>query len=232
MKTILGLIKVVIIFLFITGAFFLLINKTFIYDKFKGELMEGDGIPLKRFMYLTSDLDSLNLNFKTVLSKDYLEQAKNSYLSKLDQCYGIYYYDQENNITITKYDIKDGKYLKDVNINYIGGNYCSKDYVLSDMWIYEYNSLSSFLNGDILEQSMVGLIDKIYNSKRVDDPKISNYQSKYNISVNCDQNGVNYKLTFKDFSENELLVVKTVNNNLQMAVYEINDVLDFLGGLK
>ena len=194
--------------------------------------MEGEGIPLKRFMYLTSDLDSLDLNFKTVLSKDYLEQAKESYLSKLDQCYGIYYYDKENNITITQYDIKDSKYLKDVNISYVGGNYCSKDFVLSDMWIYEYNSLSSFLNGDILEQSMVGLIDKIYNSKRVDDPKVTGYQSKYDINVNCDQNGVNYKLTFKDFSENELLVIKTVNNNLQMAVYEMDDVTSFLGGLK
>ena len=58
MKLIFRLIKIAIIFLIIGCCFYLLINKTFIYDVYKSEVMEGEGIPIKRFMRSTSDLRS------------------------------------------------------------------------------------------------------------------------------------------------------------------------------
>ena len=77
---------------------------------------------------------------------------------------------------------------------------------------------------------MTSLIDKIYNSKRVD-PVIKNYKNEYSYRVECDNNGENYSLIFEDFSENELMVKKIEKENIKFAVYEILNVKDYLKGL-
>ena len=141
-----------------------------------------------------------------------------------------WYYDKDNNITITSYDISSKDYYREVYISYASDNYCSEEYVLSDMWVYEYNGLSSFLGGDISEKTMTSLIDKIYNSKRVD-PVIKDYKNEYSYRVECDNNGDNYSLIFEDFSENELMVKKIEKENIKFAVYEILNVKDYLKGL-
>ena len=126
--------------------------------------------------------------------------------------------------------MKKQEYYKEVNISYVKDNYCSSDYKLSDMWVYEYNSLSAYLDGDISEKAMSGLIDKVYNSKKIE-PVITDYKNKYSLKVNCDKNGDKYSLIFEDFNDNQLLVKKEVNKDIKFAVYEIEDVKMYLEGL-
>lgn len=223
MKLIFKLIKLIIICLFIGGLFLLLTNKTFIYEKYKSDLMDKQGISIPRFMYITSnDLDS---KFYTLLSSDTINKSKDNYLNNLEYCYDRYYYDKDNDITITKYEIKDNNYYRKVNISYVKDNLCNKEYLLSDMWVYEYINLSGYINGDITEESMIKLIDKIYNSKRVN--ILKDYESEIEINVLCDNNDTNYTLTFKDLGDNLLLVIK----DKKFAVYEINDIKSYIRSL-
>lgn len=231
MKLIFRLIKIAIIFLLIGGCFYLLINKTFIYDNYKTEIMESDGIPIKKFMYVVNNDDSNEAKFYTLLSNSTLDNKKKSYLNDLESCYGKYYYDERNNITITKYDIIDKKYYREVDINYVGDNYCSQDYKLSDMWIYDYINKSAYLTGDITEKNMTVLVDKIYKSKNIE-PDVKDYNSEYSYKVNCENNEEKYTLIFEDFGENELLVKREVSGNTKFAVYEIENVKEYLKSLK
>ena len=231
MKLIFRLIKIAIIFLIIGGCFYLLINKTFIYDVYKSEIMEGEGIPIKRFMYVVDDDKSNDTKFYTFLSNSTLDDMKKNYLDGLELCYGKYYYDDNNKITITNYDIISNSYYREVKISYVSDNYCSSDYKLSDMWVYDYISKSAYLTGDITEKNMTSLVDKIYNSKNVE-PVVNNYKNEYSYKVNCENNEEKYTLIFEDFSENELLVKREVNGSIKFAVYEIENVKEYLKSLK
>ena len=221
------LIKLLIVIIVVGGLFLLLTNKTFVYDTYKSDDVK-EGIPISRFMYVREN--NLDVTFYTFVSVEKLESVKDEYLKTLDECYGKYYYDKDNDITITNYEIKSNKYYKEVNISYVKKNYCSSDYKLSDMWVYEYNSLSAYLDGDISEKAMSSLIDKVYNSKRVE-PVISDYKNEYSFKVNCDKNKEPYTLVFEDFGDNQLIVKKEVDGKLTFAVYEINNVRSYLGGL-
>lgn len=221
------LIKLLIVIIVVGGLFLLLTNKTFVYDTYKSDDVK-EGIPISRFMYVREN--NLDVTFYTFVSVEKLESAKDEYLKTLDECYGKYYYDKDNDITITNYEIKSNKYYKEVNISYVKDNYCSSEYKLSDMWVYEYNSLSAYLDGDISEKAMSNLIDKVYNSKRVE-PVISDYKNEYIFKVNCDKNKEPYTLVFEDFGDNQLIVKKEVDGKLTFAVYEINNVRSYLGGL-
>ena len=221
------LIKLLIVIIVVGGLFLLLTNKTFVYDTYKSDDVK-EGIPISRFMYVREN--NLDVTFYTFVSVEKLESAKDEYLKTLDECYGKYYYDKDNDITITNYKIKNNKYYKEVNISYVKDNYCSNEYKLSDMWVYEYNSLSAYLDGDISEKAMSNLIDKVYNSKRVE-PVISDYKNEYSFKVNCDKNKEPYTLVFEDFGDNQLIVKKEVDGKLIFAVYEINNVRSYLGGL-
>ena len=221
------LIKLLIVIIVVGGLFLLLINKTFVYDTYKSDVVK-EGIPISRFMYVREN--NLDVTFYTFVSVEKLESVKDEYLKTLDECYGKYYYDKDNDITITNYEIKSNKYYKEVNISYVKDNYCSSEYKLSDMWVYEYNSLSAYLDGDISEKAMSSLIDKVYNSKRVE-PVVSDYKNEYSFKVNCDKNKEPYTLVFEDFGDNQLIVKKEVDGKLIFAVYEINNVRSYLGGL-
>lgn len=221
------LIKLLIVIIVVGGLFLLLTNKTFVYDTYKSDDVK-EGIPISRFMYVREN--NLDVTFYTFVSVEKLESVKDEYLKTLDDCYGKYYYDKDNDITITNYEIKSNKYYKEVNISYVKDNYCSSEYKLSDMWAYEYNSLSAYLDGDISEKAMSNLIDKVYNSKRVE-PVISDYKNEYSFKVNCDKNKEPYTLVFEDFGDNQLIVKKEVDGKLTFAVYEINNVRSYLGGL-
>ena len=221
------LIKLLIVIIVVGGLFLLLTNKTFVYDTYKSDDVK-EGIPISRFMYVREN--NLDVTFYTFVSVEKLESVKAEYLKTLDECYGKYYYDKDNDITITNYEIKSNKYYKEVNISYVKKNYCSSDYKLSDMWVYEYNSLSAYLDGDISEKAMSSLIDKVYNSKRVE-PVVSDYKNEYSFKVNCDKNKEPYILVFEDFGDNQLIVKKEVDGKLIFAVYEINNVRSYLGGL-
>jgi len=221
------LIKLLIVIIVVGGLFLLLTNKTFVYDTYKSDDVK-EGIPISRFMYVREN--NLDVTFYTFVSVEKLESVKAEYLKTLDECYGKYYYDKDNDITITNYEIKSNKYYKEVNISYVKDNYCSSEYKLSDMWVYEYNSLSAYLDGDISEKAMSSLIDKVYNSKRVE-PVVSDYKNEYSFKVNCDKNKEPYILVFEDFGDNQLIVKKEVDGKLIFVVYEINNVRSYLGGL-
>lgn len=221
------LIKLLIVIIVVGGLFLLLTNKTFVYDTYKSDDVK-EGIPISRFMYVREN--NLDVTFYTFVSVEKLESVRDEYLKTLDECYGKYYYDKDNDITITNYEIKSNKYYKEGNISYVKDNYCSSEYKLSDMWVYEYNSLSAYLDGDISEKAMSSLIDKVYNSKRVE-PVVSDYKNEYSFKVNCDKNKEPYTLVFEDFGDNQLIVKKEVDGKLIFAVYEINNVRSYLGGL-
>ena len=61
---------------------------------------------------------------------------------------------------------------------------------------------------------------------------MKNYKNEYSYKVNCENNEEKYTLVFEDFSENELLVKREVNGNTKFAVYEIENVKDYLKSLK
>ena len=233
MKWIFGAIKLVLVFGFMALAFLLLINKTFINEVYLEDFMIGDGIPIKRFMYFQNINSDLTANFITPLNYETLNNAKNSYLESLEKCYDRYYYDSNNAITIIDYDISNDKYLRSVSIYMANDNYCSEDYKLSDMWIYDYENLSLYVNGDITQNAMSRVISTIHEAERVNNPTIvDDYEAEVILKVNASTESIGYTLTFQDFSENELLVIKQMNNKIQFAVYTLENVIDFLNSLE
>ena len=233
MKWIFGAIKLVLVFGFMALAFLLLINKTFINEVYLEDFMIGDGIPIKRFMYFQNINSDLTANFITPLNYETLNNAKNSYLESLEKCYDRYYYDSNNAITIIDYDISNDKYLRSVSIYMANDNYCSEDYKLSDMWIYDYENLSLYVNGDITQNAMSRVISTIHEAERVNNPTIvDDYEAEVILKVNASTESIGYTLTFQDFSENELLVIKQMNNKTQFAVYTLENVIDFLNSLE
>ena len=233
MKWIFGAIKLVLIFGFMALAFLLLINKTFINEVYLEDFMIGDGIPIKRFMYFEDLNSNLTASFITPLGYESINEAKNSYLETLEKCYDRYYYDSNNAITIIDYDITNDKYLRRVSIHMANGNYCSDDYKLSDMWLYDYENLSLYVNGDIAQNAMSEIISTIHSSEKVDNPTIvDDHEAEVILKVNASMDGVGYSLTFEDFSENELIVIKEMNNKTQFAVYTVENVIDFLNSLE
>lgn len=233
MKWIFGAIKLVLVFGFMALAFLLLINKTFINEVYLEDFMIGDGIPIKRFMYFQNINSDLTANFITPLNYETLNNAKNSYLESLEKCYDRYYYDSNNAITIIDYDISNDKYLRSVSIHMANDNYCSEDYKLSDMWIYDYENLSLYVNGDITQNAMSRVISTIHEAERVNNPTIvDDYEAEVILKINASTESIGYTLTFQDFSENELLVIKQMNNKIQFAVYTLENVIDFLNSLE
>lgn len=233
MKWIFGAIKLVLVFGFMALAFLLLINKTFINEVYLEDFMIGEGIPIKRFMYFQNINSDLTANFITPLNYETLNNAKNSYLESLEKCYDRYYYDSNNAITIIDYDISNDKYLRSVSIYMANDNYCSEDYKLSDMWIYDYENLSLYVNGDITQNAMSRVISTIHEAERVNNPTIvDDYEAEVILKVNASTESIGYTLTFQDFSENELLVIKQMNNKTQFAVYTLENVIDFLNSLE
>ena len=215
MKLILNIITIGLVFLFMAGAFLLLINKTFIYETYKEDVMTGEGIPISRFMYYQETNNSGSI-FITPLSANYLNTYRSNYLNDLEQCYGEYYWDEDNAITITKYQVIDNSYYRSVNIAFVEDNYCSDEYILSDMWVYEYNNVS----------------DTVYSAVRVSDPVIDDsYEKQINLVITCSNLDGEYTLTFSDFSDSELLIVKEDSKGRQFAVYEIADVVNYLKNL-
>lgn len=232
-KLLLGLIEIIIIFAIVALAFLLCINKTFINENYVEDFMLDEGIPIPRFMYFENLTNDLMASFITPVSYDSLNKAKEEYLATLEKCYGRYYYDEKNAITIIDYDINNDKYLRKVSIKMANDNYCSEDYQLSDKWIYEYENLSLYVTGDITKEAMDSLVKKIYESEKVSDPIINDeHESTVSINVNASIESVGYSLTFKDFSTNELIVIKEKGNDTQFAVYEIENVIDYLNSLE
>ena len=233
LKWMFGAIKLVLVFGFIALAFLLLINKTFINERYLEDFMLGEGIPINRFMYFQNINDDLTATFISPLNYETLNKARNDYLDGLEQCYDRYYYDIDNGITIIDYEISNNKYLRNISIHMANENYCSEDYKLSDMWLYDYENLSLYVNGDITEDAMSELISTVHGAERIDNPSINDdYESRVILKVNASINGISYTLTFQDFSESELIVIKEMNNNTQFGVYAIENVIDFLNGLE
>ena len=231
MKLILNIITIGLVFLFMAGAFLLLINKTFIYETYKEDVMTGEGIPISRFMYYQETNNSGSI-FITPLSANYLNTYRSNYLNDLERCYGEYYWDEDNTITITKYQVIDNSYYRSVNIAFVEDNYCSEEYILSDMWVYEYNNVSDYVDGDISQVAMNALINTVYSAVRVSDPVIDDsYEKQINLVITCSNLDGEYTLTFSDFSDSELLIVKEDSKGRQFAVYEIADVVNYLKNL-
>ena len=232
MKLILNIITIGLVFLFMAGAFLLLINKTFIYETYKEDVMTGEGIPISRFMYYQGVNSNNTAIFITPLSANYLNTYRSNYLNDLEQCYGEYYWDEDNTITITKYQVIDNSYYRSVNIAFVEDNYCSDEYILSDMWVYEYNNVSDYVDGDISQVAMNALINTVYSAVRVSDPVIDDsYEKQINLVITCSNLDGEYTLTFSDFSDSELLIVKEDSKGRQFAVYEIADVVNYLKNL-
>lgn len=230
MKSLFKLIKLLLT-VFVVGIVALLfVNKTFIYEVYNSDDI-ASGIPIRRFTYLYDNKDN-SLKFITPLSSNYLSSKKDDYLNGLESCFGMYYYDKDNDITITEYKIIDKDYFRNINISYVKDNYCGDKYVLSDMWFYEYINLTEFMSGDITEKAMNGLIDKLYNSKRVEDPIVKDYDSKISLIVNLKLLDDDYTLTFSDFSQNELIVKKVMGENQEFVIYEVEDSLSYLNSLE
>ena len=231
MRTLFNIIKFTIIIAILAVIVILGTNKTFIYTNYSTKDMYGDGVPINRFMYLLEDKFN-NPKFVTPISINALNNAKNEYLSKLKNCYGKYYYDEDNNITISDYYITEKDHYNSVSFKYEYLNRCSEDYILSDMWVYEYNDLTTFVSGDITEKAMIKFIKDIYDAKRVEDPKITEYKSKIKININCHMTKYDYQLVIEDFSENEIKITKLYDDRTMFAVYTMENASEYLESLE
>ena len=80
MKLIFKLIKIIITLLVIGGLFYLFINKTFIYNVYKNDVIKS-GIPISRFMYVKEN--NLDVTFYTFVSVEKLERVRDEYLKSL-----------------------------------------------------------------------------------------------------------------------------------------------------
>ena len=100
------------------------------------------------------------------------------------------------------------------------------------MWVYEYNNVSNYVSGDIPASSMLNLINTVYATERINDPIVDDaYESTISFTVNCSNDDNNYTLTFKDFNEDQLLIIKNDGTQEQFAVYEIAGVVNYLNSL-
>lgn len=232
MKLIFGLIKIVLIFAFIAGIFMLLINKTFIYETYQDDAMKGEGIPISRYMYYVGLSSNSTATFIAPLSQEYLDTYRNDYLKNLETCYGKYYYDANNEITVSSYNIVDNGLYRTVSINFINDNYCSDDYVLDDYWVEDYLNKSNYVSGDITSVLTKALITTVGSAKRIEEPIIDDdYESEISLSVTCSSAQKQYTLTFSDFAQDQLLVIKEEDSHKQFAVYEFGGVVNYLNSL-
>ncbi len=221
MKFLGKVISLVISFSLAIGLLTLLINDTFT----KTELQ---GIPIPRFLYL-KDNSSLNYELYTFRKNTLLNETKNNYLKNLENCYGNYYYDQNNELTITKYEIIPHQFYQEVKINIDYKNYCSENYILSDTWLDEQKTVPRLMDLNISINNFNNLLDKISEAKRDLEPIINpSYHSEYIITYNYYLLNNHYYMEIKDINENEIVVIKTLNEESKFAVYEINTVKDYL----
>ena len=58
-----------------------------------------------------------------------------------------------------------------------------------------------------------------------------NYKSEYSITYSYFLKNSHYYMEIKDMSENEILVKKTLNGDIQFAVYKMDNAKDFLKSL-
>ena len=232
MKVMFNIVKILILFLFIAGVFILLINKTFIHETYKDESMDGEGIKVSRFMYYTglNKKDNLTGTFITPLNNNILETYRTNYLNSLSTCYGKYYYDEDNDITILNYDIIDNGLYRSVSINYSSKNYCSDEYLLHESWAIDYLNHGEYISGDLTDAYARALITVLSTTEQVANIIIDDdYKSSISLNVEYSDEKGKYTLTFSDFNENQLLVVKTYDDgDTQFVVYEINSVVSYL----
>lgn len=232
MKFLFSIVKVAISIGLALGLLLALINETFIYTVYKTDFMDADGISMPRFMYMLDSSNDTKGDFITWNSKETLEENKTNYMSNLTNCYGKYYYDKENDITILDYKISDNGLYRTVNIKYDTVNYCSENYVLSDTWIYEYRELSKIEETNVSEASITRLIDVLNNAKRNINPVVDDsYKSSKSINLLLSLKTSKYSLEIKDFSENEIVVIREEANKKKFAVYEVGNAKATLEGL-
>lgn len=233
MKFIFSLIKVGICIGLALLALMLLINTTFLHEEFKTSDMAESGVPIPKFTYMLTTAKSTNASFITLASLEEINAKKESYLNNLTACYGLYYYDKANDITITKYNAIDNGAYRSMNISYAIENYCGEDYILSDSWIHEYNNYASLEESSISEAGVIDLIDKLFSAKRNINPIIdTSYKPATKIELFINHRDGKYYLEIKDISENEILVIKTKANEKQFAVYEYPNAKNYLESLK
>lgn len=231
MKLIFGIIKIGLVIGIAVLGLALLINKTFIYEVYRTDYMDGSGIPLIRFMYM-ENASGTNARFVTFVNMSDLEAKKKEYVSTLTPCYGAYLYDKNNNITILNYNIVDNGMYRKVNINYDLSNYCDEKYYLEDTWIYDFSTLSTLEETNISLANVSGLMGRFSSLERNEDVIVDkNYKSEVKINLACTHKKGKYTLEIKDINENEIVVVKTENDTKQFAVYKLNNAKDYLKGL-
>ena len=91
---------------------------------------EEISIKLPSFSFVASEEEG-KLSYLNFLSFKNIDNQKNSYLDRLTSCYDEgYFYDIENDITILKYEVINGDFLRKINIEYEKGNKFKKEFVL------------------------------------------------------------------------------------------------------
>ena len=79
---------------------------------------------------------------------------------------------------------------------------------------------------------MNALFNTVYPAEGVSHPVIDDsYEKQINLVITCSNLDGEYTLTFSDFSDSELLIVKEDSKGRQFAVYEIADVVNYLKNL-
>lgn len=183
---------------------------------------EEISIQLPSFSFMVKE-EEAKLSFVNFLSFKNVDNQKNSYLDKLTSCYDeSYFYDSENDITILKYEVKNGDFIRTINIEYEKGNKCENEFVLDSDWyleLYDKNISSMEILVCDLECEAYKIDssdhDKVLNYffgtdfTRINNKERLNKDGKYILNIYYDYHIIeifkydNYYLAFNMIDEND-----------------------------
>ncbi len=227
---------VIIIFTALTLLTIFVGNKTFLSNFYNVRNSEGDivKIPVPWFSYyINSDNEN---TFKTLRSTSNIREYINKYLDTLEACYDeSYFYDKDLDITIFKYEVKGGKFLNNIYLDYQLGNYCENEYVLDEDWISEFQKGAKIseiklemcentcTEKDVEKKYIDNLLNYIKTQERIEHNDNVNMNAKYIIKVYYELNKDLYFLSIFKYESYLAFKVVDQDDHPKNAIYKFNN---------
>ncbi len=201
-------------------------NKTFFKNYYQTTNFNGEKvrITLPIFSYYQKVHGSYEVTFDTIRSVKSISKILNKYLENLPSCYDeSYFYDQDLDITISRYSVEDNFPFNRINLVYTDGNYCENEYVLADNWISEFIEKSKIeevnIKKCVISNSIIKCTEKSVDKKYV----INIFDFVANVDYTRIENKKN--LNIDESKDHSLIsVYYTIDNqNYVLSVFIYND---------
>lgn len=246
----LSIIVLLVISLIIVGFS----NKTFFKNYYPTTNSSGKKIkiPLPTLSYYRNVKGKYEVTFDTLRSVESIRNILNNYVENLKPCYDeSYFYDQDLDITISKYSVLESFPFNKITLKYTEGNYCENEYVLPDNWIDEFIKKAEIIEINIKSCTVLNnnvkcdekTINKEYVINLFDFTNKVNYtriENKNNISINESKDhkiiSVYYSIEKKNYVlstfiyDNEYLAFRITdeNDHSKNALYKVDMDLNLI----